>query len=408
MRRCIDAFAGNRSPRDQNIAEHTTDALVRGCENGQMRAKSPWRPIGSHSVFFQTLAHPTSLILLYDSQNQSIKPACKGSFASTLRFCTNTVSTMREEMMTSDVPSPSLSVRNSIGYVRITSEDETTHSQVQELRAAGCQIIHEEQASSVSDSRPLLSKLLREFRRGDVLVVVRIDRLARSVSDLLAVAQQLEARQAYFRSLHDLIDTSSPESVTVVKVLAAVDRFQRSLGAERTRAGMQAAKARGRLAGNPGLREQRPDAIRAVSEARQRTYTAELMASSSTWLPTVMRLRPQHSWQDVVRVLNGQGQNWSVEKLRRAVHRLVHERVAEGHLVQRSPRRPPEDRQMTLVAGIACAHPDLSLRGIANKLDQMRERTPRGRRQWQASSVKSLLDQARRLGLSVPYPSDDS
>ena len=82
--------------------------------------------------------------------------------------------------------------------------------------------------------------------------------------------------------------------------------------------------------------------------------------------------------------------------------------MAEAELLRRSPRRPPEDRLMTLVAGIAIADPDLSLRDIAAQLERMRERTPRGGRQWAASSVKSLLDQALRLGLVVPQPRDDA
>ncbi len=108
-------------------------------------------------------------------------------------------------------------------------------------------------------------------------------------------------------------------------------------------------------AGNPGLRERRPEAIRAASAARQQVYVGDLIASASSWLPIVRRLRPQHSWDEVVRVLNHRGQSWTIEKLRRAVHRLVGEKMAEAELIQRSPRRPPEDRLMTLVAGIAIA-----------------------------------------------------
>ncbi|TIO90409.1 MAG: recombinase family protein, partial [Mesorhizobium sp.] len=105
---------------------------------------------------------------------------------------------------------------------------------------------------------------------------------------------------------------------------------------------------------------------------------------------------PQHSWDDVVRVLNSKGHNWTIERLRRAVHRLVREHIAEPALIKRSPRRAPEDRLMTLVAGIAIADPELTLREIAGQLERMHERTPRGGRQWQASSVKALLDRARR------------
>lgn len=291
-----------------------------------------------------------------------------------------------------------------IGYARISTDEQATDAQVEELRATGCQIIHQEHGSGASRARPVLARLMREIGASDVLVVVRLDRLARSVSHLLTVIEDLEGRQAHFRSLRDPIDTSTPQGMFSLQVLGAVAQLERALIAERTKAGMRAAKARGKLAGNPGLRERWPEAIRAASAARQRVYIDDLIASASSWLPIVRRLRPQHSWDDVVRVLNHRGQSWTIEKLRRAVHRLVKERMAEAALLERSPQRPPEDRLMILVAGIAIADPDLSLREIAAQLKRMRERTPRGGRQWAAASVKSLLDQARRHGLVVPQP----
>lgn len=299
-------------------------------------------------------------------------------------------------------PSPAPTARRLIGYARVSTEEQATDAQVDELRVAGCHSILQEHGSGASRARPVLAKLVHDIRPGDVLVVVRLDRLARSVSHLLDVIERLEERGAHFRSLRDPIDTSTPQGMFSLQVLGAVAQLERALIAERTKAGMRAAKARGRMPGNPGLRERRPDAIQAASAARQRVYVGDLIASASNWLPIVRRMRPQHSWDDVVRVLNHRGQTWTIEKLRRAVHRLVREKMAEPELLQRSPRRPPEDRLMTLVAGIAIADPELSLRDIAAQLERMRERTPRGGRQWAASSVKSLLDQARRLGLVVP------
>jgi DNA invertase Pin-like site-specific DNA recombinase len=294
-----------------------------------------------------------------------------------------------------------------VGYARVSTEEQATDAQVDELRAAGCDVVHQEHGSGASRARPVLARLMREIGPGDVLVVVRLDRLARSVSHLLAVIEDLESRRAHFRSLRDPIDTSTPQGMFSLQVLGAVAQLERALIAERTKAGMKAARARGRLPGNPGLRERRPEAIRAASAARRKVYVGDLIASASTWLPIVRRLRPQHSWDDVVRVLNQRGQSWTLERLRRAVHRLVAERMAEPELLRRSPRRPPEDRLMTLVAGIAIADPDLSLREIAAQLETMRERTPRGGRKWAASSVKSLLDRARRLGLATPEPAPE-
>jgi DNA invertase Pin-like site-specific DNA recombinase len=302
---------------------------------------------------------------------------------------------------TVNVPRP---LTRQIGYARVSTDDQVHDAQIDELRAAGCDRIYQEHGSGASRARPVLTKLLGELTAGeltagDVLVVVRLDRLARSVSHLLAVIEDLEERGVHFRSIRDPIDTSTPQGMFSLQVLGAVAQLERALIAERTKAGIKAAKARGRLPGNPGLRERRPEAIKAVSKAREKLYLDELVASAQTWLPLVQQLRPQHSWDNVVRVLNRRGHDWTVERLRRAVHRLVREKLAEKELLTRSPRRAPEDHLMKLVAAIAIADPDLSLRDIAAQLDQMGERPVRGGKKWQPSSVRDLLDEAHRFGL---------
>ncbi|UFS85335.1 MULTISPECIES: recombinase family protein [Rhizobium] len=301
----------------------------------------------------------------------------------------------------SSAGAPALS-RRLIGYARVSTDDLVNDAQVDALRAAGCERIHQEHGSGASRARPVLTKLLKDLAAGDVLVVVRLDRLARSVSHLLDVIEDLEKRGVHFRSLLDPIDTSTAQGMFSLQVLGAVAQLERALIAERTKSGMKAAKARGRLAGNPGLRERRPEAVRAVSAARRRAYLDELISSAQTWLPTVRQLRPRHSWDDVVRILNRRGHDWTVERLRRAVHRMVGEKLAEPELLSRSPRRPQEDYLMRLVAGIAIADPKLSIREIAAHLDQMGERPPRGGRNWQPSSVRAFLDEARRFGLVRP------
>ncbi|PJO49394.1 recombinase family protein [Brucella pituitosa] len=286
-----------------------------------------------------------------------------------------------------------------IGYARVSTDDQILDAQMDELRAAGCDHIFQEQGSSASRARPVLTRLLSELVAGDVLVVVRLDRLARSVSHLLQVIEDLKQRGVHFRSIRDPIDTSTPQGMFSLEVLGAVAQLERTLISERTKAGIKAAKLRGKLPGNPGLRERRPEAIRAVSQARDKRYLEELITSAQTWLPLVQQLRPVHSWDDVVRVLNRRGHDWTVERLRRAVHRLVREKIADKRLIARSPRRIPSDHLMKLVAAIAIADPGLSLRDIAAQLDQMGERPARGGRQWQPSSVRHLLDEAHRFGL---------
>src|SRR3954452_4590496 len=96
-----------------------------------------------------------------------------------------------------------------IGYARVSTEEQGTDPQLDELRAAGCAAVLEEHASGADRSRPVLARLLREIRLGETLVVVRLDRLARSVGHLLTVIEQLETGGAHFRSLRDPIDTST-------------------------------------------------------------------------------------------------------------------------------------------------------------------------------------------------------
>src|SRR3981081_1409648 len=139
-----------------------------------------------------------------------------------------------------------------VGYARVSTEEQGTDPQRDELHAAGCVTVREEHASGADRSRPVLASLLRDIRPGETLVVVRLDRLARSVSHLLAVIEELEARGAHFRSLHDPIDTTTPQGMFSLQVLGAVAQLERALIAERTKAGLNAARARGRIGGNPG------------------------------------------------------------------------------------------------------------------------------------------------------------
>lgn len=274
-----------------------------------------------------------------------------------------------------------------------------TDAQLIELRAAGCEIIHQEHGSGASRSRPVLAQLLKEIRSGDILVVVRLDRLARSVSHLLELIEGLEKRGAHFKSLQDPIDTSTPQGMFSLQVLGAVAQLERSLISERTKAGLRAAKARGKSLGNPRIAKRDPEALRKLSAAHQKAYLNELISSADKWMPTVRQMRPVHAWDDVVRTLNAKGQDWTVQRLRRAVGKMVSERMADPSLLKPAPRRNSDDRLPALIAGIAMTDPELPLRDIAVRLERMRERTPRGGSRWSASSVKQQLDKARQLGL---------
>ena len=294
-----------------------------------------------------------------------------------------------------------------IGYARVSTEEQGTDPQLDELREAGCATILEEHASGADRSRPVLAGLLRDIRAGETLVVVRLDRLARSVSHLLAVIEQLEAEGAHFRSLRDPIDTSTPQGMFSLQVLGAVAQLERALISERTKSGLNAARARGRIGGNPGLRAGDPTAIRKMRAGRDAGFLAGLLAQLDSWLPTVRQMRPNQPWGDVVRVLNrGQANTpdqvrrpWTVERLRRTVQRLADEGIVEARLLDRAKPQRSDDRLVRLVSGIKTAAPDRTLQQIASQLEIMRERTPRGGTRWHPSSVKHLLARAEHLDL---------
>ncbi|MBB5372386.1 recombinase family protein [Acidocella aromatica] len=287
-----------------------------------------------------------------------------------------------------------------IGYARISTEAQDTDPQLDELRAAGCDMVLEECASGDDRNRPVLAKLLRDIRRGDTLVVVRLDRLARSVNHLLSVIGQIEANGAHFRSLRDPIDTSTPQGMFSLQVLGAVAQLERALISERTKAGLDAARSRGRIGGNPGLRAGDPEAFRKVRARRDAARLENLVAQLDSWLPTVRRMRPGQPWGDVVRVLNQNGtENWTVERLRRTVQRLVSEGILEAGLLERAKPQQGDDRLVRLVAGITAAAPERTLQQIAAQLEAMNERTPRGGTRWHPSSVRHLLGKAEKLGL---------
>jgi len=289
-----------------------------------------------------------------------------------------------------------------IGYARVSTDEQATEAQEIELRSAGCDVIVQEHGSGASRVRPALAKLIREIGAGETLVVVRLDRLARSVSHLLDVIEDLTQKGAHFRSLRDPIDTTTPQGMFSLQVLGAVAQLERALISERTKAGIQAAKAKGKLPGNPGLRERRPEALAKMAAVQRAAFGDKVQATANQWLPTVKRMRPDHTWDDIARVLNQRGQSWTPERLRRAVKWVVAEHMVDPDLLRKSPPRLPEDRLMTLVAGIHAANPELTMRSIASQLERLHERTPRGGSKWSPSSVKNLIDRARRSGLLEP------
>lgn len=290
-----------------------------------------------------------------------------------------------------------------IGYARVSTLEQSTASQVRALRAAGCGPVHEENASGGDRSRPVLKRLLESVRPGDTLIVVRIDRLARSLSHLLEVIETLQARGAAFRSIEDPIDTASAQGKFTLQVLGAAAEFERALIRERTRTGLENARIKGRVGGNPGLRDKDPTAMRRLKAGQDEARIRKLLETAELWVPEVRRLRPDMPWEDVTRIVN-QGlpsgtPPWTRERLVRATKRLVREGMLEDRVLDRAPNRFKDDRVLAVVAAMVGANADLHLQEIADRLNQMREPTPSGRGLWGTSSVNMVIGQARKRGL---------
>lgn len=131
-----------------------------------------------------------------------------------------------------------------IGYARVSTTEQDTALQIDALAAAGVGRIYEEAASGVAD-RPELEKLLNDLRPGDIVVVWKLDRLARSLSDLLRIVSHIREVGAQIRSLNEPLDTSSPLGLFVLQVLGAVAELERNMIRQRCAAGIAAAKKRG-------------------------------------------------------------------------------------------------------------------------------------------------------------------
>ncbi|MDM7457787.1 MAG: recombinase family protein, partial [Paracoccus sp. (in: a-proteobacteria)] len=123
------------------------------------------------------------------------------------------------------------------------------------------------------------------------------------------------------------------------------------------------------------------------------------------WVPYVRRLRPDMAWEDVLRVINAplpHDRRWSQGRLIRAVNAYIRDGLLPETVLARAERRRADDRLPAIIAAIKGADPDITLQSICDRLEAMRERTPRGRTRWQPSSVRMLLQRAARLGLLHP------
>jgi DNA invertase Pin-like site-specific DNA recombinase len=159
-----------------------------------------------------------------------------------------------------------------LGYARVSISEQDTAAQVSALKSAGCEKIFREKASGGRWDRPELHRLLDQLRKDDVLVVWRLDRLSRSLRDVLMIMERIKEAEAGFKSLTEAIDTTTVSGTMMMQLIAVFAQFERSVLAERTKAGLDAARKRGRIGGRrPKLRPDQQDEILAMVSAGTKT-----------------------------------------------------------------------------------------------------------------------------------------
>lgn len=144
-----------------------------------------------------------------------------------------------------------------IGYARVSTKDQNLNLQKDALEKAGCKNIYSEQVSGAKIERKQLNELIKQVRKGDIIVVWKLDRLGRSLRDLVNLISQFQEMEVGFKSLQDSIDTTTPAGKLTFHLFAALAEFERDIISERTKAGLESARARGRKGGRPkGLSKQ--------------------------------------------------------------------------------------------------------------------------------------------------------
>ena len=185
-----------------------------------------------------------------------------------------------------------------IGYARVSTRDQNLDLQLAALRAAGCARLYDDMMSGSQRQRPGLERALEQLRAGDTLVVWKLDRLGRSVKDLVEMVGELEARGVHFQSVTDSIDTATPAGRFFFHVMASLAQMERELLVERTRAGLDAARAQGRVGGRKrAMTDAKLQAARKLLASGE--APRDVAANLGISLPTLYRWIPASAREEI-------------------------------------------------------------------------------------------------------------
>ena len=181
-----------------------------------------------------------------------------------------------------------------VGYARVSTQDQDTAVQLAALQSAGCELVFQERASGGRWDRPELHRLFGQLRKGDILVVWKLDRLSRSLKDVLTLMEKIGDAGAGFRSLTEAIDTTSAGGRMLMQIVGTFAEFERAMLRERTLTGLNAARKQGRIGGRrPTLKTHQQDEIVHLVITGQKT-AADAARLFNVHPATISRLLKRH------------------------------------------------------------------------------------------------------------------
>lgn len=189
-----------------------------------------------------------------------------------------------------------------IGYARVSkTEDQDIAPQIEALEVAGCKRVYEEKASGGRWDRPELHRLFDRLDKGDTLVVWKLDRLSRSLKDLLLILEKIDAAGAGFRSLTEAIDTTIPAGRMMMQMLGSFAEFERAMVRERTQAGLSTARAQGRRGGRRPkfTHEQRAEILAMLEAGRSSADVSRLFRVHRATISSIAAAHSLASTQNV-------------------------------------------------------------------------------------------------------------
>ena len=182
-----------------------------------------------------------------------------------------------------------------IGYARVSTSDQNLDPQLDALKALGCEKVFTDKATGANSDRAGLKEALQYLRAGDTLCVWKLDRLGRSLRDLIDIVKQLQVEAKGFRSIQEAIDTDSSAGKLFFHIVGALAEFERDIIRDRTKAGLSAARARGRLGGRPKAMDAKKQQIARSLYSSKQNSIREICETVGVSKATLYRYLPRTS-----------------------------------------------------------------------------------------------------------------